>query len=95
MDKRAGAPHLPGFGLREFYAAKRIYRGLELFGSVDNFTDSRDPNLGAQLPIFRTELVECASRGRRSAAKARENWKIQWIRRLSKTANKGGAEAPA
>jgi hypothetical protein len=26
---------------------------------------------------------------------ARENWKIQWVRRLSKTANKGGAEAPA
>jgi outer membrane receptor for ferrienterochelin and colicins len=52
----------PGFSLWDFYAAKRIHRGLELFGAVDNFADSRDPNLnkfgttGAPLPIYRTEL---------------------------------------
>jgi outer membrane receptor for ferrienterochelin and colicins len=52
----------PGFSLWDFYGAKRIYRGLEFFGSVDNFTDSRDPNLGrfaangTPLPIYRAEL---------------------------------------
>ncbi|MGH9935923.1 MAG: hypothetical protein ACREAM_06730, partial [Blastocatellia bacterium] len=52
----------PGFSLWDVYAAKRIYRGLEFFGTVDNFTDSRDPNVGklaatgAPLPIYRPEL---------------------------------------
>ncbi len=52
----------PGFSLWDFYGAKRIHRGLELFGAVDNFTDSRDPNAGklsatgAPLAIYRTEL---------------------------------------
>jgi outer membrane receptor for ferrienterochelin and colicins len=52
----------PGFQLWDFYGAKRIHRGLELFGAVDNFNDSRDPNLGkfaangTPLPIYRTEL---------------------------------------
>jgi outer membrane receptor for ferrienterochelin and colicins len=52
----------PGFSLWDFYAAKRIYRGMELFGAVDNFTDSRDPNVGklaangTPLPIYRPEL---------------------------------------
>jgi outer membrane receptor for ferrienterochelin and colicins len=51
----------PGFALWDIYAAKRIYRGFELFGSVDNFTDSKDPNTGlinatgAPLPIYRAE----------------------------------------
>jgi len=52
----------PGFMYWDFYLAKRIYRGLEFFGSVDNLNDSRDPNVGklsatgALLPIYRTEL---------------------------------------
>lgn len=52
----------PGFMYWDFYLAKRLHRGLEFFGSVDNFTDSRDPNVGklsatgAPLPIYRTEL---------------------------------------
>jgi outer membrane receptor for ferrienterochelin and colicins len=52
----------PGFMYWDFYLAKRIYRGLEFFGSVDNFTDSRDPNVGqlsatgTPLAIYRTEL---------------------------------------
>jgi outer membrane receptor protein involved in Fe transport len=52
----------PGFALWDVYAAKRIYRGFELFGAVDNFTDSKDPNTGllnattgAPLPIYRAE----------------------------------------
>jgi len=56
-------PVIPlGFSLWDFYAAKRIYRGLEFFSAVDNFTDSRDPNVGklaasgAPLPIYRPEL---------------------------------------
>ena len=52
----------PGLMYWDFYLAKRIHRGLEFFGSVDNFTDSRDPNIGqfnatgAPLAIYRTEL---------------------------------------
>jgi outer membrane receptor for ferrienterochelin and colicins len=52
----------PGFSLWDFYGAKRIYRGLELFGAVDNFTNSRDPNAGrlsatgTPLSIYRAEL---------------------------------------
>ncbi|MDX2044689.1 MAG: TonB-dependent receptor [Acidobacteriota bacterium] len=52
----------PGFALWDFYLAKRIHRGLEFFGSLDNLTNSRDPNVGklnatgAPLPIYRTEL---------------------------------------
>jgi outer membrane receptor for ferrienterochelin and colicins len=58
----------PGFALWDFYAAKRLWRGLELFGAVDNLTDSQDPNLGrfsppsapgaplSPLPIYRPEL---------------------------------------
>ncbi|MBS1806592.1 MAG: TonB-dependent receptor [Acidobacteria bacterium] len=52
----------PGFIYWDFYLAKRIHRGLEFFGSVDNFTDSRDPNVGrlnatgAPLAIYRNEL---------------------------------------
>jgi outer membrane receptor for ferrienterochelin and colicins len=46
----------PGFSLWDFYAAKRVYRGLEFFAAVDNFTDSRDPNVGGPLPIFRPEV---------------------------------------
>lgn len=52
----------PGFAYWDFYLAKRIYRGLEFFGAVDNFTDSRDPNVGklsatgTPLAIYRTEL---------------------------------------
>jgi outer membrane receptor for ferrienterochelin and colicins len=52
----------PGFSLWDFYGAKRIYRGLEFFGAVDNFTDSRDPNAGklsatgTPLSIYRVEL---------------------------------------
>jgi outer membrane receptor for ferrienterochelin and colicins len=52
----------PGFALWDVYLAKRIYRGFELFGAVDNFTDNKDPNMGlldattgAPLPIYRTE----------------------------------------
>jgi outer membrane receptor for ferrienterochelin and colicins len=60
VNPTTGAVTLPvipqGFSLWDFYAAKRIYRGLEFFGAVDNFTDSRDPNVGAPLPIFRPEL---------------------------------------
>jgi outer membrane receptor for ferrienterochelin and colicins len=50
----------PGFSLWDVYGAKRIYKGLEVFGALDNFTNSRDPNYGklangAPLAIYRTE----------------------------------------
>lgn len=52
----------PGFSQWDFYAAKRISRGLEFFGAVDNLANSRDPNVGklsatgTPLAIYRTEL---------------------------------------
>jgi len=52
----------PGFALWDFYGAKRIHKGLELFGAVDNLADSRDPNMGrlaangTPLPIYRAEV---------------------------------------
>jgi hypothetical protein len=49
-----------GFALWDFYGAKRIHRGLELFGAVDNFTDSRDPNIG--------KLANGRSKGRAAMA---------------------------
>lgn len=69
-----------GFALWDFYAAKRIWRGLELFGAVDNLTDSQDPNLNrfgppsatgappSPLPIYRPEL------GRTYRLGMRFNW---------------------
>ena len=55
----------PGFAIWDYYAAQRLFRtesgALEVFGAVDNFTDSRDPNTGllgatgAPLPIYRAE----------------------------------------
>jgi len=67
----------PGFSLWDFYLAKRIYRGLEFFGSVDNLTDSRDPNAGRlsvagqPLAIYRTEL------GRTFRVGVRFSWKLE------------------
>ena len=52
----------PGFALWDVYGAKRLYRGLEVFGAVDNLADSRDPNVGRfgptgqPLTIYRPEL---------------------------------------
>ncbi len=51
----------PRFALWDVYAAKSLWSGLEVFGAVDNLTDSQDPNTGllgangAPLPIFRPE----------------------------------------
>lgn len=38
------------FALWDVYAAKSIYRGLELFGSVDNFLNSQDKRTGQLQP---------------------------------------------
>lgn len=52
----------PGFALWDVYTAKQMYRGIEVFGAVDNFTNSKDPNTGAldaitglPRPIYRAE----------------------------------------
>jgi hypothetical protein len=36
-----------------------------VFGAVDNFTDSRDPNVNTSLPIFRPELARAFPVGMR------------------------------
>ncbi len=38
------------FALWDLYVAKRLYKGLEVFGAVDNFGDSKDPNTDVLLP---------------------------------------------
>ena len=64
----------PGFALWDVYGAKRLYRGLELFGALDNLMNSRDPNVGqfsatgTPLPLYRTEL------GRTFRVGMRFNW---------------------
>ena len=52
----------PGFALWDLYAAKRFAHGFEVFGAIDNLTDSRDPNTavllgdGSPAPIYRPEI---------------------------------------
>ena len=36
----------PRFALWDAYAAKRLVKGIELFGAVDNLADNQDPNTG-------------------------------------------------
>jgi outer membrane receptor for ferrienterochelin and colicins len=62
------------FALWDVYGSKRIYKGLEAFGAIDNLTNSKDPNTGVLLPtgspapIFRPEV------GRTFRAGIRFNW---------------------
>lgn len=59
-----GTPNVvaPKFALWDFHLAKTLPGGVEIFGAVDNFTDSRDPNAsrvaanGSPLPIYRPEV---------------------------------------
>jgi outer membrane receptor for ferrienterochelin and colicins len=68
QDTRAAA-----FSLWDLYAAKRIVGGLEAYGSVDNLTDSQDPNVGvftstgAPAPIYRPEVGRTVRAGVRWA----------------------------
>jgi hypothetical protein len=86
---QARTPALPGDGTTVHG------RVTDMSGAVVAGASVTLGNLATGLERVVTTDAKCASRGRRSAGKARENWKIQWVRRLSKTANKGGAEAPA
>ncbi len=49
------------FALWDIYASKKLKKGFEVFGAIDNFLDSRDPNTnklnpqGAPEPIYRPE----------------------------------------
>jgi outer membrane receptor for ferrienterochelin and colicins len=40
----------PRFALWDAYAAKRLLKGIEFFGAVDNLADNQDPNTGVLLP---------------------------------------------
>jgi outer membrane receptor for ferrienterochelin and colicins len=52
----------PAFAIWDAYVAKRIAKGIELFGAVDNLADDQDPNTGLLLPngspspIYRPEI---------------------------------------
>lgn len=52
----------PAFALWDLSIAKSLARGAELFGVIDNLTNSQDPNTGrlspagAALPIYRPEI---------------------------------------
>lgn len=62
------------FALWDLTVSKTLVRGAELFGAVDNLTNSQDPNTGllsgtgAPLPIYRPEI------GRTVRAGVRWNW---------------------
>ncbi len=45
----------PGFQLWDVYAAKKLVKGFEVYGSVDNLFDSQDPNTGTTGTIYRPE----------------------------------------
>lgn len=59
----------PAFALWDVYAAKTVRFGVELFGAIDNVTDSRDPNSnvvlpdGSAAPIYRPEIGRAARVG--------------------------------
>jgi outer membrane receptor for ferrienterochelin and colicins len=52
----------PKFALWDLFLSKGLGRGLDLFGAVDNLTDSQDPNTGrtvdsgAPAPIYRPDI---------------------------------------
>lgn len=45
----------PGFQLWDLYGAKQLPKGFEVYGTIDNLFDSRDPNSGTSSPIYRPE----------------------------------------
>ncbi|HKX27267.1 MAG TPA: TonB-dependent receptor [Blastocatellia bacterium] len=60
---------MPSFTLWDLYGAKRLHRNLEVFGAIDNLTNSRDPNYGVPgASIFRAET------GRAFRIGMRWNW---------------------
>jgi outer membrane receptor for ferrienterochelin and colicins len=58
----APAATAPRFALWDAYLAKRVVKGVELFGAVDNLGDNQDPNTGVLLangtpaPIYRPDI---------------------------------------
>lgn len=46
----------PAFQLWDVYGAKRLWKGFEVFGTVDNLLDNRDRNSGTTGPIYRPEV---------------------------------------
>lgn len=46
----------PAFQLWDVYAAKKLVKGFEVYGSVDNLFDSQDPNTGTTATIYRPEV---------------------------------------
>jgi outer membrane receptor for ferrienterochelin and colicins len=45
----------PGFQLWDLYGAKQLPKGFELYGTIDNLLNSRDPNSGTTLSLYRPE----------------------------------------
>lgn len=45
----------PSFQLWDVYAAKRLKKGFEVYGTVENLFNNRDQNSGTALPIYRPE----------------------------------------
>ena len=69
VDTRA-----PAFALWDLTVSKTLVRGAQLFGAIDNLTNSQDPNTGllsptgSALPIYRPEI------GRAIRAGVRWSW---------------------
>jgi outer membrane receptor for ferrienterochelin and colicins len=62
------------FALWDVYASKRIYKGLEAFGVIDNLTNSKDPNTGVLLPTGSPAPIYRPEVGRTFRAGVRFNW---------------------
>lgn len=45
----------PAFQIWDLYGAKRLKKGFEIYGTVDNLFDNRDRNSGTTSPIYRPE----------------------------------------
>lgn len=45
----------PAFQLWDLYGSKRLKKGFELYGTIDNLFDNRDRNSGTTGPIYRPE----------------------------------------
>ena len=63
--------YAPAFALWDLTVSKRAIRGAEVFGAVNNLTNSQDPNTGlvsstgAALPIYRPEIGRTVRAGLR------------------------------
>ncbi len=50
-----GSELAPAFQIFDLYGSKKLYKGFELFGSIDNLFNSQDPNTGIEPTVVRPD----------------------------------------